>query len=400
MGRSGRPQAVSMPVQPDTRDCAILKAAFTPNLAICCSGPSSIGNPVFLQCDADGNVVAITVRTSLTGELPASLGNLTHLISLDLSRNHFSGSIPASYGNLKALTKLDLSNNRLTNTLPNELENLRNLTTLFLQSNQLTGSVPEDLSCTLAKNSISRPSFNNDCEIVSSAMQQMGYFLRIPPIQCCQWNSVLLGCDDFGFVTRINFGSSGLMGALPDNIFTLSQLQSINLNHNLLESTISSKLGAAVNLKQIDLSFNKLVGPLPESVKYLERLERAFFQNNQLSGNIPTAFVNMTQLSEFNFEHNHFTGSIPQGLSGFGFDHNCLSGSNLVNQQDCLEQGGVDARVAVGATAAVVVLIALAWWFRRVYQSSKDAQRSADTLEFVDPFDKELSDSNSLYWRV
>ncbi|KAJ3226885.1 hypothetical protein HDU78_010170, partial [Chytriomyces hyalinus] len=81
------------------------------------------------------------------------------------------------------------------------------------------------------------------------------------------------------------------------------------------------------------------------------------------------------------------------------FDHNCLSGSNLVNQQDCLEQGGVDGRVAVGATAAVVVLIALSWWLRRVYRSSKEAQRSADTLEFVDPFDKELSDSNSLHWR-
>ncbi|KAJ3250107.1 hypothetical protein HDU77_007087 [Chytriomyces hyalinus] len=277
MGRSGRPpQAVSIPAQPDTRDCATVKAAFTPNLAICCSDPTSIGNPVFLQCDADGNVVSITVRTSLMGELPASLGDLTHLTSLDLSRNHFSGSIPASYGNLKALKKLDLSNNRLTNTLPRELENLRNLTTLFLQSNRLTGSVPDalktlpkrnfelncfssesnqDSSCTLARNSISRPTVNNDCEI---------------------WNPVFLTCDDYGFVTGINFGSSGLTGALPDYIFTLSQLQSVNLNHNLLESTIPSKLGDAVNLKQIDLSFNKLVGPLPESAKYLERLERAF----------------------------------------------------------------------------------------------------------------------------
>ncbi|KAJ3250108.1 hypothetical protein HDU77_007088 [Chytriomyces hyalinus] len=100
----------------------------------------------------------------------------------------------------------------------------------------------------------------------------------------------------------------------------------------------------------------------------------------------------MTQLNEFNFEHNHFTGSIPQGLSEFGFDHNCLSGSNLANQHECLDQGGTDARVAVGVTAAVVMLIALVWWLRRVYRSAKDAQRSADTLEFVDPFDKELSD--------
>ncbi|KAJ3227393.1 hypothetical protein HDU81_006738 [Chytriomyces hyalinus] len=287
----------------------------------------------------------------------------------------------------------------------------------FLQNNRLTGSVPDilktipkrnfelncfssesnqDPSCTLSKNSISRPSVNNDCEIVSISMEQMGYFLRIPSVGCCQWNPAFLVCDDYGFVTGINFGSSGLSGALPDSLFTLSQLQSLNLNHNQLESTIPSQLGDAVNLKQIDLSFNKLVGPLPDSVKCLERLEGAFFQHNQLSGTIPAGFGNMTQLNEFNFEYNHFTGSIPQGLGGFGFDHNCLSGPTLVNQNDCLERGGVDARVAVGAIAAVVALIAFVWWMRRVYRSAKEAQRSADTLAFVDPFEKEQGNTDSL----
>ena len=55
--------------------------------------------------------------------VPASLGNLTALTTLDLSGNRLT-SVPASLGNLAALTTLDLSDNPLT-VLPQQLADLQ-----------------------------------------------------------------------------------------------------------------------------------------------------------------------------------------------------------------------------------------------------------------------------------
>jgi hypothetical protein len=83
---------------------------------------------------------------SLSGSIPAELGNLTNLIALTLSINSLSGSIPAELGNLTNLTRLTLSNNSLSGSIPAELANLTALTFLNLSTNFLTGPLPHWLS--------------------------------------------------------------------------------------------------------------------------------------------------------------------------------------------------------------------------------------------------------------
>lgn len=46
------------------------------------------------------------------GEIPASLGQLSDLEHLSLSRNHLEGEIPAEIGNLHKLKRLELHTNR------------------------------------------------------------------------------------------------------------------------------------------------------------------------------------------------------------------------------------------------------------------------------------------------
>ncbi len=82
---------------------------------------------------------------SLSGSIPAELGNLTNLTGLSLAYNSLTGSIPAELGNLTNLTSLSLNNNSLTGSIPAELGNLTNLTYLFLDNNSLTGSIPAEL---------------------------------------------------------------------------------------------------------------------------------------------------------------------------------------------------------------------------------------------------------------
>ena len=88
----------------------------------------------------------------LTGHIPAEIGDLTGLETLDLSDNNLTGSIPSELGNLEALQTLDLSDNGLTGRIPDALgeqdtgsppqTKLGGLTTLRLKGNQLSEEIP------------------------------------------------------------------------------------------------------------------------------------------------------------------------------------------------------------------------------------------------------------------
>ena len=82
---------------------------------------------------------------SLTGTIPAELGDLTALTSLRLYDNDLTGSIPAELGGLTNLTRLSLDGNGLTGSIPVELGGLTNLTVLYLYDNDLSGAIPVEL---------------------------------------------------------------------------------------------------------------------------------------------------------------------------------------------------------------------------------------------------------------
>ncbi len=64
---------------------------------------------------------------------------------IELSGRSLSGQIPASLGDLVGLETLDLSNNDLTGSIPVELSTLPNLEALYLSGNQLTACITQEL---------------------------------------------------------------------------------------------------------------------------------------------------------------------------------------------------------------------------------------------------------------
>ncbi|HYG03930.1 MAG TPA: T9SS type A sorting domain-containing protein [Chryseosolibacter sp.] len=84
-----------------------------------------------------GKITAIALPdNNLMGEIPASIGTLNELGSMDLRGNSLTGTVPASVSNLGALQKLNLSGNALEgeiNFLPVQVEYLS------LRDNQFTG---------------------------------------------------------------------------------------------------------------------------------------------------------------------------------------------------------------------------------------------------------------------
>ena len=83
------------------------------------------------------NAEAPMTPATLTGSLPAALGNLAGLQVIDLASNEIGGSIPPAMGKLKNLRALDLSGNFLTGSIPAALGGLTALTVeLDLHSNR------------------------------------------------------------------------------------------------------------------------------------------------------------------------------------------------------------------------------------------------------------------------
>ncbi len=70
---------------------------------------------------------------NLIGSLPAEVGRLQKLKSLNISNNKMTG-LPAEIGQLLSLEELNVSNNQLTG-LPYELGNLKNLKTFTISGN-------------------------------------------------------------------------------------------------------------------------------------------------------------------------------------------------------------------------------------------------------------------------
>jgi hypothetical protein len=106
-----------------------------------------------------GQLTALTYlsffNNSLSGPIPPELGNLAQLQVLYLGNyyrrptgtgNQYQGGLPATLGRLTALTLLHVSRSAIGGPIPPELGNLTNLATLVLAGTGLTGPVPPALA--------------------------------------------------------------------------------------------------------------------------------------------------------------------------------------------------------------------------------------------------------------
>ncbi|CAI9273683.1 unnamed protein product [Lactuca saligna] len=82
-------------------------------------------------------------QNNLFGSLPAEVGDLNMLTSLDLSNNTLSGNIPSSIGDCTSLVFLSLKGNLFQGEIPSSVSSMRGVSTLDLSHNNLSGQIPE-----------------------------------------------------------------------------------------------------------------------------------------------------------------------------------------------------------------------------------------------------------------
>ncbi|KAF8769101.1 hypothetical protein HU200_006924 [Digitaria exilis] len=184
---------------------------------------------------------------------PSIAGNLSSLMSLELSVNQLEGSIPASLGVLKDLRYLGLAINNLSGEPPVSLYNLSSLGTLQIQSNLLNGSIPTDIG------------------------------KRFPSMQ-------LLALDVNQFT-----------GPIPPSVSNLTSLQALRFGLNSFSGYVPRTLGRLRAMQYLDLARNTLEADDREGWEFItsfsncSQLRRLDITgNNAFTGHLPSSMVNLS----------------------------------------------------------------------------------------------------------
>ena len=248
------------------------------NLEILSLGQNEWTGGIPSELESLKNLRLLNIRLSdLTGEIPPWLGNLLNLEFLQLEHNQLSGKIPTELGRLTNLTELDLIGNRLTGEVPAELANLPSLKRLALYGNELSGggfpSHPSDRTVLATfYNATNGGNWSNNDKWLSDS-----------PI--VTWNGVVT--DGQGRVVELDLWSNGILGEIPPELSSLSNLRILELRGNSLSGEIPSELGNLTNLEALALSQNRLTGEIPPELGNLPNLRFLLLRGNQLSGCIP-----------------------------------------------------------------------------------------------------------------
>eukprot|EP00978_Attheya_sp_CCMP212_P024644 scaffold77764_cov48-Attheya_sp.AAC.2 len=142
----------------------------------------------------------------------------------------------------------------------------------------------------------------------------------------CDWMGIF--CNDDKFLIQINIGtgetsSSGLTGALPDEMGYLTTISSLLLVNNDLnpiyssgiEGTIPATFARLTNLRFIIMWANSLISPIPDEwLSENKLLGTIWLHNNKFDGTLNTLFSSLPKLTSLVLTGNEFTGSIPPGF--------------------------------------------------------------------------------------
>ncbi|OIT32919.1 putative lrr receptor-like serinethreonine-protein kinase, partial [Nicotiana attenuata] len=178
------------------------------------SSSTSVCNWIGITCGSRHQRVTVVNISDMgfTGTIPPQLGNLSFLISLDLSYNNFHGELPLELSRLRKLRAIDISSSGLNGSNVLSMFNISSLDYLGLMDASLTGDLPSDL-----------------CR-------------RLPRLQ------------------KLFLSSNMLSGQIPRTISECSELQVLALMENNFVGTIPGELGNLQLLKVLDIGFNNFQG--------------------------------------------------------------------------------------------------------------------------------------------
>ncbi|MQL69077.1 hypothetical protein Taro_001366 [Colocasia esculenta] len=294
---------------------------------------------------------------NLVGQIPRTIGKLANLRLLELYYNQLEGSIPEEFGNLTRLTDLDISVNRLTGGIPEKICTLPHLHTLQLYNNCLTGELPAAIanSTTLSILSIYQnfltgqvpPNLGASSELTVLELSENRFSGRLPPDACARGKLTYLlvlqnlfsgelpqsygKCEP---MLRFRVSFNRMSGAIPEGLLGLPHVSILDLSFNSFEGRIARTIGNAKNLSNLFLQNNEISGALPPEISRATNLVKIDISNNRLSGPIPYELGRLTKLNQLALQGNRLVSSIPRSLTA-------LKSLNVLNLSNNLLTGEI-----------------------------------------------------------
>ncbi|GKV52135.1 hypothetical protein SLEP1_g58727, partial [Rubroshorea leprosula] len=222
-------------------------------------------------------------QNKLSGEIPEQIfsSNMA-LIHLLLDGNELTGPIPSTLGLVQALLVVRLHNNSLIGNVPSNLNNLTNLTDLYLSNNKLSGTLPNLTGMSsLQTLDLSNNGFNPSVipAWVSSSSSLKTLYLSNNTLSGTLPNLTGMSSLQTLDLSKNSFDSS----AIPRWVSSLSSLTTLRMESTQLQGQVPTELFSLPNLQTIELKDNQLNGTLSIGTKF-NRLWLVDLQNNDIDG--------------------------------------------------------------------------------------------------------------------
>ncbi|CAD6255146.1 unnamed protein product [Miscanthus lutarioriparius] len=232
------------------------------------------------------------------------------LQELDLGSNHLTGTLPRWMGQFMSLVVLNLGWNYITGHVPYEIGKLSKLTHLDLSINKLDGTITEEHFASAGSLQYIDLSYNA-LKIEISSDWQPPSKLDTVNFASCQMGPLFPGWLQWNVsIAYLDISSAGIADRLPQWFSdAFSNVWFMNISNNQLNGTLPADMGS-MSLQELDLRSNKLTGQIPTLPPNIHTLD---LSNNFLSGPLPSATrsANLTHLSLFS---NRLTGHIPESF--------------------------------------------------------------------------------------
>ena len=202
--------------------------------------------------------------------------------------------------------------------------------TIDLTDNHLVGSLNENifeipyLSQLLLRD-------NADLEISLKNIEQADYLTKLA-LSGTEITS-FEGLDQASTTLEdLHITSCSLRGAIPWQIFQLTELRSVYANSNYFDSEIPREIGNLRRLEKFYLFDNALTGTIPDDIEKLASLTSLVLSNNKLTGELPLqAFNELEDLQLLALSGNSLGGEIPDfdnlyQITGLHLDNNLFTG--------------------------------------------------------------------------
>ncbi|CAD6255176.1 unnamed protein product [Miscanthus lutarioriparius] len=227
----------------------------------------------------------------LYGDLAELFRNLPRcspnkLQELYLGWNHLTRMLPRWIGQFMSLVVLDLGRNYITGHVPYEIGKLSNLTNLDLSINKLDGTITEEHFASARSLQYIGLSYNA-LKIEISSDWQPPSTLEYVSFASCQMGPLFPGWLQWNVsIAYLDISSAGIADRLPQWFSdAFSNVWFMNISNNQLNGTLPADMGS-MSLQELYLSSNKLTGQIPMLPPNIQTLD---LSNNLLSGPLPSA---------------------------------------------------------------------------------------------------------------